>query len=1136
MRSSKKKASILYGFGPGEREFSEELAKSEVEVRQGKGERPSFAKSIINILNGEKDSINRLAFEVDPAQANNYGGIYQAKLRLVPDSVLKRIAIQDSLVAAIVRARQNHMSSFGRARPERFGLGFIVKPNTGVLDIMDEKEKEEFGKRIDKAIRLISSCGHTEGVPTDHQKTFAEYLSLSARSAVVCGRIATEIVWVQDSVGGERRFSHFVATDAGTIYRATKDKNSQDAVRKEAYHLMCTLIGGDKKPTEEKWNRDEYSWVQVIDGTPKMVFTKDEMRVYNFYPVPDVELAGYPVTPIDTVITAVTTHINITTHNKLYFQSGRASRGMLVITSDDVDKNMLSQIKQNFNASINSVSNSWRMPVFGIPSDSTLQWQPLDTGGGRDMEFQYLADMNAREILTAFMMSPDELPGYSYLSRGTASQALSECIVGESVITTGQGTVQIADFVGDAKEREGTFWSGEKWVKGRAFKSGEKQLVETELNCGLKLKSSPDHRFRVIDSNGDLAWKHQSELKVGDKVLVNRTPVVGDENLVPSFNGKKMTPEIAEILGWMIGDGCISPPLLHSGAAISIFYHHEKEENIWKDQYQKLKEFGVNVGQYDRKVSEEEKEKIKARYDIANVADRRIRNISYDTDFYSWLMSLGFTPSTKELGGKSIPPLFGVLPVEYRRAFLRGLFSADGGVIDKTGGVCLTIQNDKLREQVRQLLIGVGIRTLHWNGVNRWSLGDKTKKTFSHKLVVKDRNVFWSDIGFIQAHKQAGKKEQKWSIDPVPLGVLQKYLGKVLDTDGYRALSKGKRDSVKSILVGKSNCSYQLFEKTLAVCGVDKPEWVEKYYVESVFSVRDLEQKVGMYDVEMYDDVHAFIVNGVLTHNSNNEWKLQAARDVGIRPLLAQFEDFINAELFPLIDPVLATKARICLVGLEADTQEKESTRLQTASQVYMTFDDILQKVEKKPVGKEWGGEFPMNPAYQAIVDKYLYVGDVLEHFFGRKGASKDPSLHYIHDPMWFQYQQMLLQQQQMAAQQQAQAQQPQGQPPPQDGGGGGQDGQDGGGEPSRANPQDDQTETQRTAAAQPQAPELGSAVSQAYDLMQKSEDNLPSDKRQVLARHKKSLEFFLTGFERDVKTGVKEILDLAGKVGPRSK
>jgi hypothetical protein len=150
------------------------------------------------------------------------------------------------------------------------------------------------------------------------------------------------------------------------------------------------------------------------------------MRVRNFYKVPDVELDGYPVTPIDTVISAITTHINITTHNKLYFQSGRASRGMLVIKSDDVNPSVVHNIKQQFNASINNVNNSWRMPVFGCGSDEEINWQAIDSGGGRDMEFQYLTDMNAREILSAFMMSPDELPGWSYLSRGTNNQALSE--------------------------------------------------------------------------------------------------------------------------------------------------------------------------------------------------------------------------------------------------------------------------------------------------------------------------------------------------------------------------------------------------------------------------------------------------------------------------------------------------------------------------------------------------------------------------------------------------------------------------------------------------------------------------------------------------------------------------------------
>jgi hypothetical protein len=187
---------IIYGMGEGEAAFQEQLAKSVVDIRTGKDdEKPSLTKSILNILDGGENNISRLAFETDPRQFNNFAGVYHAKLKLIPDTILKRIAIQDSLVASIVRARQNHLTSFGRPRPDRFSSGFIIKPNTGTLDKLDAEGKKKFAEQVERAIKLISTCGHTEGQPDEYQKTFSEYLGLSVRSAVVCGRIATEIVY-----------------------------------------------------------------------------------------------------------------------------------------------------------------------------------------------------------------------------------------------------------------------------------------------------------------------------------------------------------------------------------------------------------------------------------------------------------------------------------------------------------------------------------------------------------------------------------------------------------------------------------------------------------------------------------------------------------------------------------------------------------------------------------------------------------------------------------------------------------------------------------------------------------------------------------------------------------------------------
>lgn len=383
---------------------------------------PSLSKSLLNQLNGSEHSIERLAFEADPALTNQFSSLYKAKQRLIPDHILKRIGIQDDLVASILGVRQNHVASFGRPREDRFDIGLVLEPKKGVLDRVDNEQKEELQKRIDQTIERLITCGETKGWNDQERMSLTQFLYLSTRNALLVGRTATEIVHVV-GIDGERKFHSFRPIDAGTIYKAVPQKEAGDSVRREARVLLEQIK--NKRLEPEKFQADEYTWVQVIDGRPVQAFTSDECIVQNFYPVTDVELDGYPVTPLDTAIAAVTTHINITTHNKLYFQSGRATRGMLIIKSDDVDAQVVSHVRQQFNAAINSVNNSWRMPVFGIGTEDDMVWSPIDSGA-RDMEFQYLSDMNARVILSAFQMSPEELPGWSYLSRGTNSQALSE--------------------------------------------------------------------------------------------------------------------------------------------------------------------------------------------------------------------------------------------------------------------------------------------------------------------------------------------------------------------------------------------------------------------------------------------------------------------------------------------------------------------------------------------------------------------------------------------------------------------------------------------------------------------------------------------------------------------------------------
>lgn len=384
----------------------------------------ALTKSFMNILDGgsNQNTIERLAFEVNPAVNNTYQSLYKRKLRLLPDDVLKRIAIQDDLVASIVNTRSQMVSAFGRPQPDRFSTGYKIEAEPGLVSTLSSEDKDKLQKQIDRAENVLLTCGQTKGWSDHDALTFGQYLFQQARNAVIFGRCATELIYTT-AADGQRKFHSFRPIDAGTIYRASPFKSQAESVRQNALGQLEQLK--NKKLVPERYVSDDYVWVQVIEGRPLQAFTDEECVVHNFYPITDIELEGYPLTPLDTVIAAVTTHINITTHNKLYFQSGRAARGMLVFKTDDIDIEDVEAIKQEFNANINGVSNAWRMPVFRIGTTDEVSWQPIDNSS-RDMEFQYLSDTNARVILSAFQMSPEELPGYAHLSRGTNNQALSE--------------------------------------------------------------------------------------------------------------------------------------------------------------------------------------------------------------------------------------------------------------------------------------------------------------------------------------------------------------------------------------------------------------------------------------------------------------------------------------------------------------------------------------------------------------------------------------------------------------------------------------------------------------------------------------------------------------------------------------
>ena len=1100
IKKKSKEENVFFAQTPEETAF----LKSQVSVRTSN----DLTKSILNVLDSPDQHAERLAFEADPIQVGAYASIYRPKMRLLPDVVLKRIAIQDSLVSNIARARQNHISVFGRPRPDRFSNGFIIRPNTGVLETLSEGEKLGLSKKIANAVKLLTTCGHTDKAQDYHQKSFSEYLSVSARDAVIVGRIATEIVYETDLQSLEKKFLYFVATDAGTIYQATPgDAAAKKSIREQAYDLIVRVTGKKqvKEPKQEQAGQ-QYDWVQVLEGTPKQVFTSEEMKCKNFFPVTNYELDGYPVTPIDTVINAVTTHINITTHNKVYFQSGRATRGMLVIKSDDINQSVVNNIKQSFNANINGAASC----LDGSSGVWTKQYGQIRI---------------------------DELEGK----------------------LGGVGLVDV--------------WTGKVWAQATAYKAAVKDLVLTTTANGITQRTSKDHKFTIIDENGDFVWRKQSELKVGDFVASNKRAVEGTE--APKFNGSEISPDLLEVLGWMSGDGCLEDSKLR------LFYHQDKEVEVRDRHLAILKGLGISAKVADRDVSVDEQEKVKTRYGFKTCAAKRVGIEVNSVDFCRFLNGIGFNYSKD---GKNVPSWLYTTQETLRNSYLKGLFSADGHN-HKLISPCITIRSNTMREQVKLLLGACGIRTTFSEGktIKQIKGRERVKVEAKSILRIKDRSVFFEKIGFLQPHKQPrlpkGTNKGWGTSSSIADSAVVKYLKEVkTKTVGTKLLTKRQQMDIDAILRGEDSCSLNRLVNYLQLAGISAPQWMEDYFFEPIVKIEDAGIQVQMYDMEVKDNFHAFMCNGqrlsnswrmpvfsistdaeinwqpidtsgsrdmefqyltdlnareILTafmmspdelpgwsflsrgtssqamSDSNNEFKLEASRDVGIRPLVAAFEDFINAELFPLIDPELSKICRVQLFGLDADTPEKEIVNIQQNSQVWMHYNNILERVEQPLLDKRWCSEIPLNPVMKGYIDTYLTVGEIMEQFMGVKGAAADPEKQWYRDPLWIQWQQTKaqLQQAQMQAQQ-AQAQQ--------------------------AAPQQDPNQPQQPDPNQQKPEDLSRGIDQAYELMSKSEANLSPEKRRILHLQNKSMSWLMKGFEDDVQDAIKEVLEVTKNIRPK--
>ena len=297
-----------------------------------------------------------------------------------------------------------------------------------------------------------------------------------------------------------------------------------------------------------------------------------------------------------------------------------------------------------------------------------------------------------------------------YRNAQSSLLAPTGCLTGDSLITTGRGLARLAelgDEYGDRWQDIELMVSTDEGPRPatRFFVNGEEptRLIRTE--GGYKVQGTLAHRVKVVDTHtGAWVWKRLADIVPGDVVPMQLGTMVGATRRVPlpvldqaGYVGDRglrlpdqVTPEVAELAGYFMGDGS-----LHA------------------------KGIRFRVADTDLDVMARLEVLVKSLFGLEPVvtAQENYRQVLLPSvRLARWWQAVGFAkgpPGEAHQGSGWIPRVPSAIletnnPDVYA-SFVRGLFQADGTVLE--GIPSLSTAHETFAAEIRSLMLALGLAT-----------------------------------------------------------------------------------------------------------------------------------------------------------------------------------------------------------------------------------------------------------------------------------------------------------------------------------------------------------------------------------------------------------------------------------------
>ena len=294
--------------------------------------------------------------------------------------------------------------------------------------------------------------------------------------------------------------------------------------------------------------------------------------------------------------------------------------------------------------------------------------------------------------------------------------ASNPCFPADQRVVTDKGLVRIGDLVRRAADEESFAVYTNDVTAGddpqdrvtattptRYMITGRNEIVELRFSDGSRLRCTPNHRVWTANRG----WVHARDLTAVDKIVRSirhaarpmADPYIPAEALLvaeyersrkPLELPRKWDTEFAHYLGWIVGDGCINSG---DDAAVTVYGSAEDQGVVLPRHHTLL----TKITGFESKPSRQPNGTLQLR------ATRHA--------FSEFLRALGV--SGERSAQKVVPEAVFEAPEDSVVAFLRGLFDADGCVVNQNANgtryVGLGSRSEELLIGVQELLASLGI-------------------------------------------------------------------------------------------------------------------------------------------------------------------------------------------------------------------------------------------------------------------------------------------------------------------------------------------------------------------------------------------------------------------------------------------